>query len=113
MKSSTLKTLIKEAVKEAMQEELKEILLEAIKSPKQTIVESIQSQQPQQPIVGSPSLSSADKAEAYKNIMGDIQSQYTSQDVVPKFNPAGAVPGGDLPQGSVDMSQIMGLMSSK
>ena len=110
MKSSTLKTLIKEAVKEAIQEELKEILLEAIKSPKQTIVESTQ---PQQTIVGSPSLSSADKAEAYKNIMGDIQSQYTSQDVAPKFNPAGAVPGGDLPQGSVDMSQIMGLMSSK
>lgn len=110
MKSSTLKTLIKEAVKEAIQEELKEILLEAIKSPKQTIVESIQ---PQQPIVGSPSLSSADKAEAYKNIMGDIQSQYTSQDVAPKFNPAGVVPGGDLPQGDVDMSQIMGLMSSK
>tara|TARA_R110000737_G_scaffold50842_3_gene71872 strand:- start:153 stop:494 length:342 start_codon:yes stop_codon:yes gene_type:complete len=113
MKSSTLKTLIKEAVKEAMQEELKEILLEAIKSPKQTIVESIQPQQLQQTIVGSPSLSSTDKAEAYKNIMGDIQSQYTSQDVAPKFNPAGAVPGGDLPQGNVDMSQIMGLMSSK
>ena len=53
------------------------------------------------------------KSSTYKNIMGDIQSQYTSQDVAPKFNPAGAVPGGDLPQGNVDMSQIMGLMSSK
>tara|TARA_R110002051_G_scaffold256921_1_gene315961 strand:- start:510 stop:848 length:339 start_codon:yes stop_codon:yes gene_type:complete len=112
MKSSTLKILIKEAVREAIQEELKDILLEAIRSPKQTIMETPQPTQPQ-PIVEGPSLSSADKAEAYKNIMGDIQSQYTSQDVAPKFNPSGAVPGGDLPQGNVDMSQIMGLMSSK
>ena len=34
MKTSALKTIIKEAVKEAIQEELKEILLEAVKTPK-------------------------------------------------------------------------------
>tara|TARA_R110001583_G_scaffold100995_3_gene247331 strand:- start:197 stop:535 length:339 start_codon:yes stop_codon:yes gene_type:complete len=112
MKASTLKILIKEAVKEAIQEELKDILLEAIRSPKQTIMEAPQPSQ-SQPIVEGTTLSSSDKREAYKNIMGDIQTQYTSQDVAPKFNPAGAIPGGDLPQGNVDMSQIMGLMNSK
>ena len=34
MKTSALKTIIKEAVREAIQEELKEILLEAVKTPK-------------------------------------------------------------------------------
>ena len=32
--------MIKEAVKEAIQEELKDVLLEAVRSPKQQIVES-------------------------------------------------------------------------
>ena len=39
MKSQVLKSLIKEAVKEAIQEELKEVLLEAVKAPKQTVME--------------------------------------------------------------------------
>ena len=41
MKSSQLKTLIKESVKEAIQEELKEILLEAVKTPKVTTIASV------------------------------------------------------------------------
>ncbi len=40
-----------------------------------------------------------------------MQTQYTSQDVPKSFNPAGTMPGGDLPEGEVDMSQIMGLMN--
>ena len=43
MKSSQLKTLIKESVKEAIQEELKEILLEAVKTPKVTTIASVTS----------------------------------------------------------------------
>ena len=42
MKQNALKSLIKQAVREAIQEELKDILLEAVKSPKQTVVEHIQ-----------------------------------------------------------------------
>ena len=42
MKQNALKSLIKQSVKEAIQEEIKDILLEAIKSPKQTVVEHVQ-----------------------------------------------------------------------
>lgn len=40
MEVSKLKTILKEVVREVFQEELKELLLEAIKSPKNTIVET-------------------------------------------------------------------------
>ena len=42
MKQSALKSLIKQAVKEAIQEEIKDILLEAVRAPKQTVVENVQ-----------------------------------------------------------------------
>jgi hypothetical protein len=109
MKQSALKSLIKQAVREAIQEELKDILLEAVKNPKQTVVEHIQSQ----PQVESPSLSSKEKREAYQNILGDMQTQFTTQNVPKPFNPQGGAPGGDLPPGEVNMNQIMGLMNSK
>ena len=38
MKTSALKSIIKEAVREAIQEELKDILLEAVKTPKITTI---------------------------------------------------------------------------
>lgn len=109
MKPQALKSLIKEAVREAIQEELKEILLEAVRSPKQTVVENIQPQK----IVDGPSMSSQEKRAAYQNILGDMQASFTSQNVPQPFNPQGTMPGGDLPSGEVNMSQIMGLMNSK
>lgn len=105
MKQNALKSLIKQAVKEAIQEELKEILLEAVKSPKQTVVE--------QKIVEGPAMDVKEKRAAYQNILGDMQAQFTSQDVPKPFNPVGGLPGGDLPEGEVNMNQIMGLMNSK
>ena len=89
--------------------------MEAINSPKQTIVESIQHpiQQPTSPVVDGPAMSSNERRAAFDNIMGDMHSQFSSNDVAPKFNPNGTVPGGDLPQGTVDMEQIVGLMSGK
>lgn len=110
MKQNALKSLIKQAVREAIQEELKDILLEAVKSPKQTVVEHIQ---PQQTVTQSPSLSSKEKRAAYQNILGDMQTQFTTQNVPKPFNPQGGLPGGDLPSGEVNMDQIMGLMNSK
>lgn len=109
MKQDALKKIIKSAVKEAIQEELKEILLEAVRSPKQTVVEAVQPQK----VVEGPSMSSNERREAYQNIMGDMQAQFTSQDVPKPFNPQGVMPGSDLPGGEVDMTQIMGLMNSK
>ena len=107
MKQNALKKLIKEAVKEAIQEELKEILLEAVRSPKQTVVENIQPQK----VVESPSMSSKEKRAAYQNILGDMQANFTTQDVAKPFNPQGTMPGGDLPEGELNMNQIMGLMN--
>lgn len=109
MKQDALKKIIKSAVKEAIQEELKEILLEAVRSPKQTVVEAVQPKK----VVEGPSMSSNERREAYQNIMGDMQAQFTSQNVPKPFNPQGIMPGGDLPGGEVDMTQIMGLMNSK
>jgi len=111
MKQNALKSLIKQAVREAIQEELKDILLEAVKSPKQTVVEHIQS--PSQKVVEGPSMSSNEKRDAYRNIMGDMRAQLTSQNVPKPFNPQGGAPGMDLPSGEVNMDQIMGLMSKK
>ena len=109
MKQDALKKLIKQAVREAIQEELKDILLEAVRSPKQTVVESIQPQK----VVDGPSMSSKEKRAAYENIMGDIKAQFTSQNVPQAFNPQGVMPGSDLPSGEVNMDQIMGLMNNK
>ena len=58
MKQEALKKIIKQAVKEAIQEEIKDILLEAVRAPKQTVVESVQ---PKQQVVEGPSMSSAEK----------------------------------------------------
>ena len=105
MKQNALKSLIKQAVKEAIQEEIKDILLEAVKSPKQQVIE--------QQVVREPSKDLKEKREAYKNILGDMQAQFTTQNVPQPFNPQGGAPGLDLPPGEVNMNQIMGLMNSK
>jgi len=116
MKTSALKTIIKEAVKEAIQEELKEILLEAVKTPK------VISQAPVAPVVENfipptptqPAMSVEDKRTAYKNILGDTNAALNSSNIH-SFQPQAGmdVANGTLPAGEVDMSQIMGLMSSK
>ena len=107
MKQNALKSLIKQDVREAIQEELKDILLEAVRSPKQVVVENVQSPK----VVEGPSMSSNEKRDAYKNIMGDMRAQLTSQNVPKPFNPQGGAPGMDLPAGEVNMDQIMGLMN--
>ena len=111
MKQDALKKIIKQAVREAIQEEIKDILLEAVRAPKQTVVESVQSSQPT--ITEGLSMSSQEKRAAYQNILGDMQTQFTTQDVPKPFNPQGGMPGGDLPAGEVNMNQIMGLMNGK
>lgn len=111
MKQTLLKKLIKEAVKEAIQEELKDILLEAVRSPKHQVVENIQ---PQKTVEG-PAMSSNQRREAYKNILGDMQTSFRTQDIVQPLQLTGNIdtssPNGQLPQGNVSMDQIMGLMN--
>ena len=116
MKTSALKTIIKEAVREAIQEELKEILLEAVKTPKvitqptyaAPVMENRTPAAPQTP--QTPSMTAESKRAAYENILGDTQSFNTNS--VQQFQPQAGmdVANGTLPAGEVDMSQIAGLM---
>ena len=111
MKQSELKKLIKIAVKEAIQEELKEILLEAVRSPKQTVVETIQSQ----PTIEGPAMSSNERRTTYQNILGDMQASFGTQHVTQPLQMTGNIdttsPNGKLPEGNVSMDQIMNLMN--
>ena len=66
--------------------------------------------QPQK-AVEEPVMSSKEKRAAYQNILGDMQSNFTTQNVSQPFNPQGVMPGGDLPGGELNMNQIMGLMN--
>lgn len=113
MKQNAFKKLIKEAVREAMQEELKEILVEAIKSPKQTIVET-----PPPPSINEGAvMSSRDKRAEYQNIMGDIKSSFNTSHVGKPLQLKGSMDtvseGASLPEGSVSIDQIAGLMNRK
>ena len=114
MKQEALKKIIKQAVKEAIQEEIKDILLEAVRAPKQTVVENVQ---PIQPSIEGPSMSSAEKRAAYQNILGDMGASFNSQHVEKPLQLRGAMDttseGASLPDGNVSMDQIMGLMNSK
>ena len=114
MKQDALKKLIKQAVREAIQEELKDILLEAVKSPKQPVIESVQLKQK---TIEGPSMSSNEKRAAYQNILGDMQASFSTQQVEQPLQLTGnidtASPNGQLPTGNVSMDQIMGLMNKK
>jgi len=128
MKLSQLKTIVKEAVKEAIQEEMKDILLEAVRSPKQTVYENrmgtpttnVAAPSPMNPVMQS-SLPETDKATLRENMMNvldgmrpgangtlnantsNVPLQVTSTDTM----------NGSLPQGEVNMDQIRGLMNKR
>ena len=112
MKQTVFKKMIKEAVKEAIQEELKDVLLEAVRSPKQQIVESTR---PQQKLTEGPSMSSNERRAAYQNILGDMQAAFGTQHVEKPLQLKGSIDttseGASLPDGNVSMDQIMNLMN--
>ena len=131
MKLSQLKTIVKEAVREAIHEEIKDILMEAVRSPKQTVIETISPSPstgigtpgPMNPVAQTPM--SEDKRmvmkENIQNVLGGMMPgangtlSATSADV-PMQVTAGMdtqSPNGSLPGGAVSMDQIMGLMTSK
>jgi hypothetical protein len=107
MKSTELKKMIKDSVKEAIQEELKDILLEAVRTPKTVVpvMEQTQINQPNSPIPNE------QKRIMYEQALGETSLSFNSSNVQgfkpqPGYDPA----NGTLPNGEVDMSQIMGLM---
>ena len=130
MKLSQLKTIVKEAVKEAIQEEMKDILLEAVRSPKQTVIET-KTATPS-PTIGTPgpmnpvaqtSMPSTDRMAMRENIQSILGGMMPGADGTISANTnsmplqMGSVdttsPNGQLPQGNVSMDQIMGLMNKK
>jgi len=117
MKLTELKKVLKETVREVIQEELKDILLEAVKTPKivtQTpVMESYNPSSPP-PSPTTPVMSSQDKRDAYKNILGETAASFNTNNAQTfRPNPGMDVANGALPDGNVGMDQIMNLMNSK
>lgn len=111
MKTTELKHLIKEAVKEAIQEELKDILLEAVRAPKTVVNESLRDTYAQPHIDKPRQLSPEERRNMFSGILGEMQNGGAAGTAYAgNFNPAGTMPGHDLPGGSVGLDQIMNLM---
>jgi len=109
MKTDGLKKIIKEAVREAIQEEIKDILLEAVRSPKTVVNESVQ------PTVNSKlnTQPTANTRQKYMDIMNETALSFNSSNAQ-TFNPKGADPiNGNLGTGEVGMDTIMGLLNTK
>tara|TARA_R110002033_G_scaffold61319_1_gene111962 strand:- start:1585 stop:1977 length:393 start_codon:yes stop_codon:yes gene_type:complete len=128
MKLSQLKTIVKEAVKEAIQEEMKDILIEAVRAPKSVVYENsmgtpntnVGTPSPMNPVAQQkmPEDKRIAMKENIQSVLGGMMPgangtlSATSTDV--PLQVTGPVdttsPNGTLPQGSVSMDQIMGLM---
>ena len=113
MKTDIFKKIIKEAVKEAIQEELKDILLEAVRSPKTIVNESLRDTYAQPHIEKPRQLTAQERRNMFSGILGEMQqgavatSAYAGQ-----FQPKSTdTVNGALPDGSVGLDQIMNLMS--
>ena len=110
MDIKNFKKIIKEAVREAIQEELREILLEAVKAPKATVVtENTNYAAP----AATKTLTPAERKAMFGGILEDMQYGKPANTNNIPFRPTGPVDAvnGKLPEGEVDLSQIMGLMS--
>ena len=120
MKLTELRKIIREEVREAIQDELKDILLEAVRSPKTVVAESLPSENV---TPTSKPKNIAEQRAAYASILGDMKPgqdtlSFNSTDarnmggnlqVTPGMNTSGE--GSQLPSGNVGLDQIMGLMN--
>jgi hypothetical protein len=125
MKLDILRKVIREEVKGAIQEELKDLLLEAIRSPKQSIIEN---RNPVNDTVSTTynnshlttSTTSVPKEqlrESYRNILDETAASFNTSQVGKPLQLNGSMdtasPNGKLPEGEVPMNMIMGLMNKK
>ncbi len=128
MKLSQLKSIVKEVVKEAIQEEMKDILMEAVRTPKQSVIETqtpstgIGTPSPMNPVMQTPMSQDSRMAmrENIQNVLGGMMPgsngtlTATSADIPLQVGSGDTTSAnGSLPSGNVSMDQIMGLMSSK
>jgi len=132
MKLSQLKTIVKEAVKEAIQEEMKVILLEAVRSPKQTVYENrmgtpttdVAAPSPMNPTMQTP-LPENDRVKLKENMMNVLNGMLPGNDGTINANSSMVSQplqvtstdtmssNSSLPSGEVNMDQIMGLMNKR
>ena len=113
MDITKFKKIIKESVKEVIQEELRDILLEAVKTPKNVVTESVQSFNAQPSTQPSKQLTPSERRAMFGNILEDMQTGgMASTENIP-FRPTGPVDpvNGQLPEGELGLDQIMSLMS--
>jgi hypothetical protein len=117
MKLTQLKSVIKEAVKEAIQEEMKDILLEAVRSPNQTVYENRMGMPTTD--VAPPSkmnpVSTKTRKEIRENMMNVLGGMMpgvngtlnaTTQDLPLQVSTTDTA-NGALPEGNVSVDQIM------
>ena len=132
MKLSQLKTIVKEAVKEAIQEEMKDILMEAVRSPKQTVYENrmgtpttdVAAPSPMNPTMQTP-LPENDRVKLKENMMNVLNGMLPGNDGTINANSSMVSQplqvtstdtmssNSSLPSGEVNMDQIMGLMNKR
>jgi hypothetical protein len=114
MDTTKFKKIIKESVREAIQEELRDILLEAIKTPKNTITETVSTNTYTQPQVSQPKqLTPAERKTIFSNMLEDMQTGGIASTNNIAFRPSGPIDpfGGTLPDNELGLDQIMGLMN--
>jgi hypothetical protein len=117
MKPNEFKKMLKEAVREVFQEEMKELLLEAVRSPKNTIQESYT-----QPMMTPTQQKTGITPDIKRNLRSMIGGEFdttisaNSSIVQPAYTPPAVSTTGDgssLPPGEVSLDQIMGIMTNK
>ena len=113
MKQNEFKKMIKEAVREVFQEEMKELLLEAVRSPKAVVTETVQPTQynkPTIPVDIKRNLRSMIGGE-FDTTIGANSSMMQPAYTPPPINTTGD--GSSLPPGEVSLNQILGIMNNK
>lgn len=130
MKLSQLKTIVKEAVKEAIQEEMKDILMEAVRAPRQTVVEKIIAKPstdigtpgPMNPIAQTPMSGDSRMAmrENIQSVLGSMMPdasgniKATTNSMPLQMGSMDTTsPNGQLPQGEVSMDMITNIMKGR
>ena len=112
MKADIFKKLIKEAVREAIQEEMKDLLLEAVRSNKQPLRESFDSETRTLNFNTNslPPKSPIDTKKAYMDILGEM-AQGPKSGLEGEFKMQGPIDpvNGALPDGQLSLDQIMTL----
>ena len=115
MKPSEFKKMIKEAVKEAIQEELRDILLEAVKSNKPVVTESVKQDTYAQPSISQPKqLTAEERKNMFSKMLGEMQTGGVANTAyagnVQMKGPVDTI-NGALPEGQVGLDQIMSMMN--